>query len=304
MPAPAPGQAAKPEPAPAAAPDQTAKPTPAPDKAPDQAATPAPAPDQAAKPEPAPAAAPDQAATPAPTPDKGPDQAVTPAPAPDQAAKPEPAPATAPSQTAKPAPAQPPPRAKKKDDPDRIRGKITKVEGSAIFVQTADEKTLRLGFSDTHTTFFSLSKANYHDVVFGTYVGAVSEKLGEDIYSPIRRDSLSWLHRGYELRIIDEDLRGIAVGHTEWDLTSTSVMTHGWVDDQEDRVISIKYGPTDYEETDVEVPRNVPVLRMSRGDKRLIKQGAAVFVGAQKGADGSYQMQFIFIGKDGIVPPM
>src|SRR5215510_230152 len=303
-PAPAPDQAAKPAPAPDAAPDQAAKPVPTPDDAPGQAGTPVPAPDQAVKPAPTPAAAPDQTAKPAPAQDKGPDQAATPAPAPDQAAKPESAPATAPSQTAKPAPAQPPPRAKKKDDPDRIRGKITKVDGSAIFVQTADGKTLHLGFSDTHTTFFSLSKANYHDVVFGTYVGAVSEKLGDDIYSPIRRDSLSWLHRGYELRIIDEDLRGIAVGHTEWDLTSTSVMTHGWVDDQEDRVISIKYGPTDYEETDVEVPRNVPVLRMSRGDKRLIKQGAAVFVGAQKGADGSYQMQFIFIGKDGIVPPM
>src|SRR5215510_6602627 len=303
-PAPPSEQAAKPDPAPATAPDPTAKPTPAPDKAPDQAATPGPELDQAAKPARALDTAPDQTAKPTPAQDKEPDQAVTPAPAPDQAAKPEPAPATAPSQTAKAAPAQPPPRAKKKDEPDRIRGRITKVEGSTIFVETVDGKTLRLGFSDTHTTFFSLSKANYHDVVFGTYVGAVSEKLGNDIYSPIRRDSLSWLHRGYELRIIDEDLRGIAVGHTEWDLTSTSVMTHGWVDDQEDRVISIKYGSTDYEETDVEVPRNVPVLRMSRGDKRLIKQGAAVFVGAQKGADGSYQMQFIFIGKDGIVPPM
>src|SRR5215510_1989222 len=301
-PVPTPDQAVKPAPPPDAAPDQTARPVP--DPPPEQAAKPAPPSEQAAKPEPAPATAPDPTAKPTPAPDKGPDQAVTPAPAPDQAAKPEPAPATAPSQTAKAAPAQPPPRAKKKDEPDRIRGRITKVEGSTIFVETVDGKTLRLGFSDTHTTFFSLSKANYHDVVFGTYVGAVSEKLGNDIYSPIRRDSLSWLHRGYELRIIDEDLRGIAIAHQEWDLTSTSVMTHGWVDDQEDRVISIKYGPTDYEETDVEVPRNVPVLRMSRGDKRLIKQGAAVFVGAQKGADGSYQMQFIFIGKDGIVPPM
>src|SRR5215470_17535634 len=202
----APDQSVKPAAALHAAPDQTAKPAPAldpppeqaaepaPAAAPDQAAKPAPAPDQAAKPALAPDAAPDQTAKPAPAQDKGPDQAATPAPAPDQAAKPESAPATAPSQTAKPAPAQPPPRAKKKDDPDRIRGKITKVDGSAIFVQTADGKTLHLGFSDTHTTFFSLSKANYHDVVFGTYVGAVSEKLGDDIYSPIRRDSLSWLH--------------------------------------------------------------------------------------------------------------
>ncbi len=166
-----------------------------------------------------------------------------------------------------------------------------------------DGKTLRLRLADG-LTIFSLSKASWTEVDFGTYVGAVSVRLGDDIYSPIRRDSLSWLHKGFELRIIDEELRGIAVGHTKWDLTPNSVMTHGWVDDQEDRVISIKYGPTEEEETDVEVSRDVPILRMSRGDKSLLKPGARVFAGAQKGADGGYVAVFIFAGKGGIVPPL
>ena len=51
---------------------------------------------------------------------------------------------------------------------------------------------------------------------------------------------MSWLHLGYELRIFDEQLRGLALGHTKWDLTAESVMTHGWVDDLEVRVLSIK----------------------------------------------------------------
>jgi hypothetical protein len=150
---------------------------------------------------------------------------------------------------------------------------------------------------------FSLTKSSFGNVDFGTYVGAVSVRLGDDIYSPIRRDSLSWLHRGFELRIIDEQLRGIAVGYTRWDLAPDSVMTHGWVDDMEDRVLSIKYGPTDVEETDVEVPRDVPILKMSRGDRNLIKAGARVFVGAQKDADGNYVTVFIFVG-NGVVPAM
>ena len=170
-------------------------------------------------------------------------------------------------------------------------------------MKTGDGKTVRLGLSEG-LTIFSLAKASYAEVDFGTYVGAVSEKLGDDIYSPIVRDSLSWLHKGFELRIIDEQLRGIAVGHTKWDLTPNSVMTHGWVDDQEGRVISIKYGPTEEEETDVEVARDVPVLKMSRGEKSLIKPGARVFAGAQKGADGRYVAVFIFVGKDGVVPAM
>lgn len=188
-------------------------------------------------------------------------------------------------------------------EPDRIRGQLVKVDGKSITVQTRDGKTVPLVYTDD-LTIFSLTKASYADVDFGVYVGSVSYKLGDDIYSPIIRDSLSWLHKGYELRIIDESLRGIAVGHRAWDLTKESVMTHGWVDDREERVISIKYGPTEQEETDVEVPRDIPILRMAPGDKSLIKQGAHVFVGAQKEDGGRYVAVFIFVGKDGIVPPM
>lgn len=188
-------------------------------------------------------------------------------------------------------------------EPDRFRGLITRVEASAIVLQTADGKTVRLGVSDA-VTVFSLTKASFADVDFGRYVGAVSERLGDNIYSPIVRDSLSWLHKAHELRIIDESLRGIAVGHTKWDLTPASVMTHGWVDDQEERVISIKYGPTEEEETDVEISRDMPVMKMSRGDLSLIKPGVRVFAGAQKDAGGRYVAVFIFVGKDGVVPRM
>jgi len=139
-------------------------------------------------------------------------------------------------------------------------------------------------------------------VDFGTYVGAVAVRLDE--YSPILRDSAVFLHRGFELRIIDERLRGIALGEKKWDLTSESIISHGWVDDMEIRVLSIKWGPTDYEETDVEIPRDAPVHRMSLGSKSLIQAGAHVFAGAQKEASGEYVAVFVFVGKDGIVPAL
>jgi hypothetical protein len=72
----------------------------------------------------------------------------------------------------------------------------------------------------------------------------------------------------------------------------------------EDRVLSIKYGPTDIEETDVEVPRDVPIVKMSRGERNLIKAGARVFAGAHQDAGGTYVTVFIFVGKDGVVPAM
>ena len=82
------------------------------------------------------------------------------------------------------------------------------------------------------------------------------------------------------------------------------IMAHGWVDDIEGRVLSIKYGPTEEEETDVEVPRDVPVLKMSLGDKDMIKPDAHVFAGTQNDDDGKPTAVFIFVGKDGIVPPL
>lgn len=187
------------------------------------------------------------------------------------------------------------------EEPDHIRGQIATVEASSIVVKTGDAAEVRLRLSEDFT-ILRLTKAKFTDVDFGVYVGSISKKL--DAYSPIIRDSLSWLHQGFELRILDEKLRGLALGHRKWDLTPESVMTHGWVDDLEVRVLSIKYGPTEEEETDVEISRDVPIFNMSLGDKSLIKPGAHVFAGANKGADGNYVAAFVIVGDEGIVPPM
>lgn len=186
-------------------------------------------------------------------------------------------------------------------EPDRIRGEITKIDDISMDVKTADGKEVHLALPNG-VSIFSLSKASFTDVDFGTYVGAVSVRL--DAYSPIVRDSLSWLHKAFELRIMDEELRGLALGHTTWDLTPDSVMSHGWVDDLETRVISIKYGPTEEEETDVDIPRDVPVQRMSLGDRSLMKPGAHIFAGAQKDASNGYAAVFVLVGKDDVVPAL
>ncbi len=187
------------------------------------------------------------------------------------------------------------------NQPDRIRGHIEVVDDGAIVLETADGGTVRLAVSD-NLSVLKLSEASFTELEFGTYVGSASRRL--DAYSPIIRDSLSWLHEGYELRIIDDELRGIAVGHTSWDLTPESVMSHGWVDDLEVRVISIKYGPTEEEETDVDIPRDAPILRMSLGDKSLIQPGANVLAGAQKDGEGNYAALFLMVGEGDIVPPL
>lgn len=191
----------------------------------------------------------------------------------------------------------------KPTEPERLRGQISGVEPKAITLRTRDGRAIRIGLGE-FTTIFRLQKATFAEVDFGLYVGAASERMDGDIYSPIRRDSLSWLHRGFELRLLDEKLRGMAVGVQKWDLSAKSIMTHGWVDDMEERVISIKYGPTEEEETDVEIGRDVPVHRMTLGDRTLVRDGARVFLGAMKAPDGTYEAAFMFFGQDGVVPSL
>jgi hypothetical protein len=184
-------------------------------------------------------------------------------------------------------------------DPENVRGQITRVDATAIEVKIPGGKTITLATNGA-TSIFGLTKASFTEVQFGTYVGAVA--MRDDRYSPIVRDSLSWLHNGFELRIFDEKLRGIALGHKKWDQPPGAIMAHGWVDDMEVRVLSIKYGPTEEEETDVEIPRDAPVHKMSLGDKGLLKAGAHIFAGAHKNGNGAYTAAFIIVGNDGIVP--
>ena len=106
---------------------------------------------------------------------------------------------------------------------ENIRGQVTKADGAVMHVRDSSGKEELIRLNDA-TTVLSLTPASFIDVDFGTYVGSVSERMG-DRYSPIYRDSLSWLHKGLELWIIDESLRGIALGHMKWDLTPASVMT-------------------------------------------------------------------------------
>lgn len=186
------------------------------------------------------------------------------------------------------------------DEPEIIRGQITAVEGDAIIVKNG-VTSYRLGIPE-NAAVLVLSEGSFTKVEYGVYVGAVAVKM--DAYSPIVRDSLSWLHQGYELRIIDEELRGIASGHKPWNLTNETIIAHGWVDDIEGRVLSIKYGPTEAEETDVEIARDRPVLRMSLGSRSLIVPSAHITAGGQKDEKGNFVAAFVFVGKDGIVPPL
>lgn len=190
-------------------------------------------------------------------------------------------------------------------EPDHLRGQISAVDANSLTLKASDGRSQRVHLADA-TPVFTLVKASFVSVDFGLYVGSVAVRL--DMTSPIvratPRETISWLYQGRELRIIDDKLRGIAVGFKKWDFPVGSSMTHGWVDDLENRVVSIKYGPTQDEESDVLVGPDVPVTRMTVGERGDLKVGAHAFVGATKAGDGKLSAAFVFVGKDGLVPSL
>jgi hypothetical protein len=190
-------------------------------------------------------------------------------------------------------------------EPDHVRGQISGVDAGSVTIKTKDGRSLRLSLPEG-LAVFALTKASFSNIDFGQYVGSVAVKL--DITDPIvratPRETIGILFQGHELRILDEKLRGIAVGFKKWDVPNGGSMTHGWVDDMDGRTVTIKYGPQRHEQSDVLVGKDMPITRMSLGDRGDIKAGAHVFAGATKGPDGKLGATFVFVGKDGLVPSL
>lgn len=190
-------------------------------------------------------------------------------------------------------------------EPEHLRGQISSADAGVLTIRTADGRSLRLDLPE-QLAVFTLSKANFSNIDFGQYVGSVAVRM--DITNPIvratPRETIGVLFQGHELRIIDENLRGIAVGAKLWDVPAGGSMTHGWVDDMDGRTVTIKYGPKREDQSDVLVGKDMPITRMSLGARSDIKAGAHAFVGATKGPDGKLGASFVFIGKDGVVPSL
>ncbi|HTV87665.1 MAG TPA: hypothetical protein VME41_01500 [Stellaceae bacterium] len=90
-----------------------------------------------------------------------------------------------------------------------------------------------------------------------------------------------------------------------WDLGSNSVMTNAMVGtvnkSPEGDVVHVKFkgGESEYS-----IGPNVPILAPAPGDRRLLKPGKAVFVGAARSADGALTAVFMYVEKNGVKPPM
>ena len=177
--------------------------------------------------------------------------------------------------------------------PTRIRGTVEKLDGQNLTVKSRDGQSLTIALAPNFTVRGVVAKT-VADIKPGDFVASTSVK-GPD-----------GKLRAIEVHILPESLRGVArEGQFPWDLVPDSLMTNATAAQitsaPQGRVIKVTYKEG---EAEVTIPPGIPIVGYVSGDSSLLKPGAAVFVIAQKKADGTLKASSVTAEKDGVKPPM
>jgi hypothetical protein len=176
--------------------------------------------------------------------------------------------------------------------PVRIRGTIEKIAGPVLAVKGADGQIRTVTLKDDFIVM-GISRATIGDIGAGTFIGTTT--IGE------RNGALVAL----EVHIFPESMRGTGEGHYDWDLRPTSKMTNANVATitsmGKDRVLDVQYKGG---EKKVLVPESAVIVSFSPADRTVLRNGAPVFVVAQRQSDGSLTAARVNVGLNGQVPPM
>lgn len=188
-----------------------------------------------------------------------------------------------------PAVAQNPPAS----PPTRLRGTVEKLDGHTLTVKSREGQQVTVTLAPNFAVRAVVAKT-IADIKPGDFVASTSVK-GPD-----------GKLRAIEVHILPESLRGVArEGQFPWDLVPDSLMTNATAAQitsaPQGQVIKVTYKDG---EAEVTIPPGTPIVGYVAGDPSLLKPGAAVFIIAQKTADGSLTASGVTAEKDGVKPPM
>ena len=173
----------------------------------------------------------------------------------------------------------------------RLRGVIEKVDGRTVLAKSDKGDQLKLNLADK-TLVVEVVKASMADIKGGSFIGSGAMPQADGSQKAI------------EVHIFAESMRGTGEGFRPWDGAPNSTMTNGTVGNTvtgvDGPVITVKY--RDGEKKIIVAP-DVPIVRYEIGDVNAVKPGAAFSVlRAVKKPDGSFDIDRINVGRDGVVP--
>jgi len=173
----------------------------------------------------------------------------------------------------------------------RLRGVIEKVDGQTVLAKSDKGEDLKLNLADKMLVV-EVVKASLADIKPGDFIGSGAMPQPDGSQKAI------------EVHIFAESMRGTGEGFRPWDGAPNSTMTNGTVATSvtsvDGPVITVKYKDGD---KNIVVGPDVPIVRFVIGDISEVKPGVAfAIVAAVKQPDGSFNINRINVGKDGVVP--
>jgi hypothetical protein len=173
----------------------------------------------------------------------------------------------------------------------RLRGVIEKVDGNTVLAKSDKGDELKLNLADKMLVV-AVVKASLADIKDGSFIGSGAMPQPDGSQKAI------------EVHIFAESMRGTGEGFRLWDGAPNSTMTNGTVGTTvsgvDGPVVTVKY--KDGEKKIIVTP-DVPIVRYEIGDMSDVRPGAAFAVtAAVKQPDGSFDINRINVGRDGLVP--
>jgi hypothetical protein len=173
----------------------------------------------------------------------------------------------------------------------RLRGVIEKVDDNTVTAKSDKGDELKINLADKMLVV-AVVKASLADIKDGDFIGSGAMPQPDGSQKAI------------EVHIFAESMRGTGEGFRPWDGAPNSTMTNGTVGNTvtgvDGPVITVKYKDGDQK---IIVGPDVPIVRFEVADMSVIKPGVAfTVVAATKQPDGSFNINRINVGRDGVVP--
>jgi hypothetical protein len=174
----------------------------------------------------------------------------------------------------------------------RVRGEITKVDGTTLSVKARDGQNLTVKLAQP-PRIAAMEKASLADVKLGSFIGVSAMPQPDGT------------QKAFAIHIFMDAQKGVVADrHGPWDSRPGSTMTNANVattvagNDGQNLLVKYKDG-----EKKVLVPAGTPIARYVPGNAGDLKVGAKVFVAAaKKEADGTLTAPNIAVGRS-IDPP-
>jgi Cu/Ag efflux protein CusF len=173
----------------------------------------------------------------------------------------------------------------------RLRGVIEKVDGNKVTAKSDKGDALTLNLADKMLVV-AVVKASMADIKDGDFIGSGAMPQPDGSQKAI------------EVHIFAESMRGTGEGFRPWDGAPNSTMTNGTagsaVTSVDGPVVTVKYKDG---EKKIIVGPEVPIVRYEIADLSALKPAVAFSVlAALRQPDGSFNINRINVGRDGVVP--